>query len=216
MAMDLGTLANAGDTALNVTIMVVTIIVVGGSLIAALIIGLKWKRYNQYRCVIFQKDGFGKIHMKYDDAGIFVDSKTKNKRLYLKNNNVGLDPDNIPFVPGMKGIQYIYLLQTGLKNFRFITMDFDTPKLEVTVGEEDVNWAINAYDKQKKLFSQSLLLQLLPFIALAFVSIIILIIFIYFFKEFATLKDFALVMKEAAEVLKSGDIGTTLLPGEVI
>ena len=41
-------------------------------------------------------------------------------------------------------------------------------------------------------------MQYLPFMMLAFVSIIILVMFIYFFKEFDTLKDVAIALKEAA------------------
>ena len=103
---------------------------------------------------------------------------------------------------------YVWLYRTGLKNFQYVDLNITpNPGATITVGEEDVNWAINAYERQKKLFSTTLLMQLMPFIMLAFVSIIILIIFIYFFKEFSTLKDMAVAMGEAAQIIAQARTG---------
>ena len=138
----------------------------------------KVHRYKHFRCVIFERDGFGQLTKTYDNAGIFVDKKTGNKRLYIKKAYVGLDPDNIPYIVDNKGKKTIYLYRTGLKNYHYIKINIKQPGITLTVGEEDVNWAINAYERAKKTFSNSLLMQLMPYIALAFVSIVILIIFI--------------------------------------
>ena len=205
------TLTGVASGALNVGILIGVILIVGGGLIGLTLLILKWKKYSEYKCVIFEKDGFGQLKYKVDKAGIFVDSKTKNKRLFLKKHNVGLDPDNVPYLSGAKGSKTIYLYQTGLKNFHYIRMNV-SDHFDITVGEEDVNWAINAYDRQKKLFNQSLLMQLMPFIALAFTSIIILIIFIYFFKDFAVLKDVAIALKEAAQANAQASSGTAIIP----
>jgi len=205
------TLTGVASGALNIGILVGVVLIVGGLVIATTVLLLKWKKFSQYECIIFEKDGFGQLKYKTDMAGIFVDSKTKNKRLFLKKNNVGLNPDNVPYLSGKKGLKTIYLYQTGLKNFHYIRMNV-TDKFDITVGEEDVNWAINAYDRQKKLFNQSLLMQLMPFIALAFTSIIILIIFIYFFKDFAVLKDVAIALKEAAQANAQASSGTAIIP----
>jgi len=204
-------LGGIASGALNVGILIATILIVGGIAIAITVLILRWKKYSEYKCIIFEKDGFGQLRYKSDSAGIFVDRKTRNKRLFLKRNKVGLDPDNVPYMTGAKGQKTIYLYQTGLKNFHYINININE-SFDITVGEEDVNWAINAYERQKKLFSQSLLMQLMPFIALAFTAIIILIIFIYFFKDFAVLKDVAVSLKEAAEAMAQANAGTTILP----
>jgi len=189
-------IAGVADTALNIGIMLL-----GGLLACGLIGGglwffLKQKRYKQYKCVIWERDGFGQLTETYDKAGIFVDKKTNNKRFFMKKANVGLNPDNIPYIPGKSKI--VYMLRTGLKNFHFIKPNVSNPTINLSIGEEDVNWAINAYDRQKRLFNQNMLMQYLPFIALAFTSIIILIIFIYFFKDFAVLKDVAIALRDAS------------------
>ena len=204
---------NAGSIATNIAIMVISITVIGGVIIAGIWLGLKWKRYQQYKCVIYEKDGFGQLTETYDSGGIFIDSKTKNKRLYLKQNKVGLDPDSIPFIQTTKGKRVIYLLKTGLKNFHYIRLNIKPPAVTLTVGEEDVNWALNSYERGKKMFTQGMLMQLLPYIALAFVSIIILIIFIYFFKDFAVLADVAKALQAAAEAFAQSQTGTTVIQG---
>jgi len=202
-------------TALNIGVIVIVIVIVGAALIAMTLIILNWRKYQQFRCIIYEKDGFGQLREKVDMAGIFVDKKTQNKRFFLKKNKVGLDPDNIPYISTQKGKKIVYLLQTGLKNFRFLRFGIDTSTddFKIGVGEEDVNWAINAYERQKKLFSQSLLMQLLPFMLVAFVSIIILVIFIYFFKNFATLKDMAQALTEMASHVENIKSGTTVITG---
>ena len=197
--------------ALNIFIIIfvgVFVILIVGATIFLL---MKTKQYKEFRCVIWQRDGFGQLTEKYDRAGVFVDSKTHNKRLFLKKANVGLNPDNIPYVPTSRGRKIIYLLQTGLKNFHYIKPSPSNPAVYLSVGEEDVNWAINAYERNKQMFQQSWLMQYLPFMALAFVTIVIMIIFIYFFKNFDVLQQLGTDLKEAAAILAQGRAGTTVI-----
>ena len=201
-----------GSIALRITILVISIIVVGGFMGVATFAYLKWRRFSQFACKVFERDGFGQMKLLNDRAGIFVDAKTKNKRFFMKKFSVGLEPDNIPYIQDGKR-KVVYLLRTGLKNFHFIRFNISNPSVYLSVGEEDVNWAINAYERQKKLFSQSLLMQLLPFMLIAFVSIIILVMFIYFFKEFATLKLMAVALREAAASIAQASSGTTVISG---
>lgn len=209
MAIDIATI---GSSALNIVIMIISIIIVGGIMGGATFLIIKYRRYKQFICIIFERDGFGQLHRKIDDAGIFVDGKTKNKRFFMKRMKVGLNADNIPYIQsGTKKI--VYLLKTGLKNFRYIKMSIQEPKVLLTVGEEDVNWALNTYERNKVMWKGSMWMQLMPYIAIAFVTIIILIIFIYFFKEFASLKEFAIVMKETAQILLQSQTGTVVLGG---
>lgn len=204
------TLASFGAGALNVIVMVLLIIFVVAFIGAATWLFFKWKKYNQYEIVIWKKDGFGNLVSTTDKGGVFVDKKTKNKRLYLKKSYVGLSPDNIPYITQNKK-KVVFVLQTGHKNFRYIKPNIGDPKVSFQVGEEDVNWGLNAYEAAKNRFSQNLLLQLMPFIIVGFVTIIILIIFIYFFKQFSVLKDVAVAFQEAAKSLALAQA-----PGQII
>lgn len=172
---------------------------------------LRWKKYQQYKTIIWERDAFGNIRQYEDNAGVFVDKKTNNKRLFLQKTNVGLEPDNIPYVVLANGKKQIYLIRRGLKNFQYIKPIINEKDFVFSVTEEDVNWSINAYERQKKIFQSSSLLQYLPFILLAFVSIIILIMFIYFFKDFGVLKEVALALQNTAEALRTANTGGVVL-----
>lgn len=198
------------NVALSWIILIITLVIVGVIVFLIAKKVLKELQYK-YKCIIFEEGNDSAI---VDKAGVFIDKKTQNKRFFLKKANVGLNPDKIPYKTAVAGFgvtKYVFLLKTGLKNFRYLNLKSSSnPGFYVSVGEEDVNWAINAYERQKKLFSQTLLMQLMPFIALAFTSIIILIIFIYFFKEFGTLRDMAVAMQEAAKELAKASIGAVV------
>lgn len=170
------------------------------------------QRYKQFLCIIWYRDGFGQLQQTFDNAGVFIDGKTNNKRLFLQKADVGLCPDEIPFLTGNKGKRYVYLYRKGLKNFFFLRPEINMDGVKIQVGEEDVNWSVNSYEKAKKLFSATTLLQYMPFIALAFVSIIILIIFIYFFKDFDVLKEVALALAEASKNMANAGTGTAVIP----
>ena len=178
MAIDLGSI---GSSAANIGIIIVVILLVGGFLIGLMFLYFYTKKWKQFKVIVWGKDSFGQVYEEYDSAGIFVDKQTMNKRFFLKNNKVGLNPDNVPYVVDRKGKKMVYVIKTGLKNFYFLQPKLDTQgKITFSVGEEDVNWAVNAYERQKKVFGSSMLLQYMPFIVLAFVSIIVLVIFTTF------------------------------------
>lgn len=220
-ALGLGVnVAGIADTAMNIGIMIAV-----GLIVVAIIGGIAYlymnkKRYDEqgYRVIIFEEDGFGQIIQKIDKASIFVDKITKNKRLFLKNARCGISADNFPYVMGAKGEKTVYLLKTGQKNFRPITVKIDIPKnkdgtrVELKVGEEDVNWAINEFDRAIKMFDQkNILLEYMPYILLAFVSVIILVIFIYFFKDFDKLVTMSANFKDAVIAGANAQTGTMVM-----
>lgn len=209
---DLASLVSLGSKALIGIAMFLSLLVVASLIALAIWAYNRWKKYQQFVCIIWELDGFGQLAETKDKAGIFVDSKTKNKRFFLKKANVGLEPDNVPYISRGK-LKTVYLLRTGLKNFRFIKPRLVQSLMTFVVGEEDVNWAVNAYDRQKKLFMESKFMQLLPFITLAFISIIILIIFIYFFKDFDKLVLMSQNFKDSiALIVNAGcNTGTTII-----
>lgn len=203
-------LSNIGGFAVNILVMILGVLFFAGIVFGVVMAFLKYKKYSQFKCVIWGRDGFGQISQTKDRAGIFVDKKTKNKRFFLQKNNVGLDPDDVPYIQ-VGNQKIVYLLKTGLKNFQYIKPRVSNDMFRFDVGEEDVNWAVNAYERQKNSFAKNMLLQYLPFIALAFVSIIILILFIYFFKQFGVLKDVAEALKGAAVAFAQSQGGTVIL-----
>lgn len=205
-------LADYGGGALNVLLIGFLLIFVAALAGLLVFIWQRRKRYSEYTAIIWFRDGFNQLQQRHDKGGVFVDRKTLNKRLFLRRANVGLSPDNIPFLTGPKGKKFVYLYQRGLKNFLYLRPNVHAETVSIQVGEEDVNWAINAYERQKKLFSGNLLLQYMPFIALAFVSIIILIVFIYFFKDFSVLADVAEALKAAAQAMAQASTGTAVIP----
>lgn len=208
--MALETWANA---ALNIALIILTVLLIGGLAVLAWWLWQRNRKYSQFKCIIWERDGFGQLKETVDKAGIFVDSKTKNKRLFLKKNNVGLNPDGIPYISSGK-LNIIYLYKTGLKNFHFIKVNIDktNPKVNLTVGEEDVNWGINAYERAKKMFSTSLLMQLMPYIMLAFVSLIILILFIFLFRQFGELANFVNAAEKFIGTVNAAQGGTAVIP----
>jgi len=193
-------LAGMGAAALNLTLMIISIVVVSATSAGLLWAYLRWKRYSQFKVVIWEKDGFGQFSEQYDKAGVFIHKKTKAKRLWLKKAKVGLTPDQIPYIQTGK-TKVVYLIKVGSKNFRFFKPVLNTKQIGISVGEEDVNWATHDFQVDKHQFSDNPLLQYMPFITIGFVTVIILIIFVYFFKNFDVLKDVAIAFQEAAKQL---------------
>lgn len=210
MAFDVGTITS---NLLNVGVMIGAVLLVVSVLIVATFFVIKRFKFGQFKVVKWTTDAYGNTRETYDSAGIFVDAKTHNKRFFLLKAKVGLDPDNVPYVMGKGGKPVVYLLQTGLKNFRFIKPRIVDGAYSFAVGEEDVNWAINAYERAKKTFNQSKLLQYMPFIIIGFVTVIILVIFIYFFRNFDVLKDVAVELNEAARQIAMARSGTLIIGG---
>lgn len=210
---DIGSmLASLATSGLNATIIIVFVVVFSALMGVAFWMYFRAKRFKQYTCIIWFRDGFGQLQQTVDGAGVFVDSKTNNKRLFLRDADVGLSADEIPYLTGQGGRKFVYLYRKGLKNFYYLSPKVNMENVTISVGEEDVNWSVNSYEKAKKLFSASTLMQYLPFIALAFVSIIIMIIFIYFFKDFKVLREAAAALAEASKYLAAANSGTTVLP----
>ena len=68
------------------------------------------------------------------------------KAFFLKKHYAALNPDKIPWVND-GGKKHVYLMQYGLKDFRFLEMTASpNPGVNIGVGEADVNWAIAAYE----------------------------------------------------------------------
>jgi hypothetical protein len=188
------------------------ILLIGAVLFMLIRMYLQWKKYN-YLCLILEKDGFGSPQLTKDSGGIFVDNATRNKRFFLRANNVGLSPDNIPYLPyGNK--RMVFLKRIGLKNFIFISFaEFFNDGGSITVGEEDVNWAINSYERAKKVYGTTLLQQLLPYIGIALMGVFILGMLVIVFQKIGVLQDVAIAFRDTAKILAEAKSGTTIVTG---
>jgi len=202
--------SGVASVGLNIIVLIVSVVVVGAIAFAIFWVWKKKKQYGQYKFVIWEVAGKG-LRETYDKGGIFSDPKTKNKLLFMKKTGVGMSPDHIPYIQAGKD-KVVYVIREGLRNFRFISPQVSAnPGLHFDVGDEDVNWAINDFERYKKMLATNQLLQYMPFILLAFVSLIILIIFIYFFKDFSVLKDVAVELREAATMVAQARAGTVVV-----
>ena len=210
MAVDINV---AAQIITNIALMLGGIVIIGGVVYVVARFYLIWKR-NDTTCIILEEDGFGSTSMVRDWAGVYVDNKTQNKRFFLKNNNVGLNPDKIPYIRNTKGKKYVFLRKVGLKNFNYINLDqLFTENPKIMVGEEDVNWAINAYERQKKVFGTTLLQQLLPYIGITIMGVFILGMLVVLFQKVEVLAEVAEAFKEAAQAFAQAKSGTTVVPG---
>lgn len=208
----LGTVTQLGSNAVSMVVLVVAGLILVAVLVGIIMALSQTRKYNQYKLVIFQNDGLGHVTWRTDDGGVFVDGKTGNKRLFLKNSHVGLEPDNIPFIPTSTGKRIVMLLQTGLKNYKYINPTISTDLINFTVGEEDVNWAINEFEASKKRFNFDKLAQYMPFIILAFCFIVIAIMMVSIFQKLPQIKEIAVEMKAVAQLLAQARTGTTVIP----
>jgi len=209
MAWDI---SSVSSSVLDWLIIIASFILAGAFALGVWSITKHIRRFKEYKVVIWEKDGFDQWSETTDQGGVYVDKATNNKRLFLKKCNVGLTADNVPYLPGKKGSKIVYLLRTGLKNFHFIRINPAYPTVTLQVGEEDVNWAINAYERQKKLGKSTLLEKLLDHLPMIIGCMVILVIFIYFFKNLSSLVEFGQYMKEIAQIMLQTKTGVIPSP----
>ena len=118
-----------------------------------------------------------------------------------KNANVGLNPDNIPYLmEGRKKI--IWLFQSALKSFSYIKPYVGNPGLHLNYGEVDVNWGTNTYERVKKSLMKAGFMQYLPYLIWAITVIGMLILFVNLFKQMGTFATVSQATREAAEALR--------------
>lgn len=200
-----------GEVIINI-VWIVASIVIGVAVLGGILVwAFRRKKYKQFAIVIWERDGFGQLKETTDDGGIFVDTKTNNKRLFLRKNKVGLNPNNIPYLQSGKK-RMVYLYRSGLKNFAYINVNVENQNPTLIVGEEDVNWGINAYERAKKIFSKNKLLEFMPYILFAFTTLIILFLFIYLFRQIPALNKMLEAQTELVRAMAASQGGTAVIP----
>ena len=210
--MDIGsTLSGLSNSAVSLLLLIFAIVVVVAVIAGGLTAYFNMRRYKQFRIIIFEKDGAGNTVMRMDEGGVFVDKATNNKRLYLKKAGIGMAPDNIPYMY-CNNARWVMVLRTGLKNFRYINIQFDKSLINFIVGEEDVNWALNVYEAHKKRFTLDWLQKHLPLIVIMISVVIMLVIFVIFMNKMGVLNDIAKNLAEVTGNLVQIKSGTTIIP----
>jgi len=194
-------LTGFGQGALSVGYIIVAVALVGGAGFAIFKWVRNYMRFQQYKCIIWALDGFGNVTQEVDDAGIFVDDYTNNKRLWLKKAGVGLKIELIPSVLSSSGKRLIYMIRWGEKDYSFIRPSINREGVKLEVTEEDVNWSIYEYQKQKNLFGKKTLWDYLPYIMLALATMGIIILFMQLFNQIPKIDEMVKSLKEVAELL---------------
>lgn len=154
-------------------------------------------------CVVWEYDkSSNKLRETYDKAGIFT--KAGMKLFYLLKGKAGLNPDNTTYMENSKGKRIAYLFKLGSKNYRFINPHFKSnPGFALTVGEEDLNWAISDYNRHKNVIEgKNLLMQILPWVGIFFVGMVFFILIVYIIQKFDVLADTAGSINTAADSLR--------------
>ena len=147
---------------------------------------------------------------KMDKGGVFMNNKTGLKRFYLFNENIGLNPDNVPFMFNKKGGRIVTLWQSGLKSFRYANVSINSP-LAITVGDEDVNWAISTFTEWKHRFQFKSFLEQYGHMILWAVTVLgTMFIFWFVTQKFDVLQGAATALNNAAEALRDANAGTII------
>jgi hypothetical protein len=107
-------------------------------------------------------------------------------------------------------------LKYGLKELRPISFSISNPDFTYKVGEVDLNWMIDDFNRNTLMFkTTSWLQQLLPFIIFGVLVFGVLILFYFLFQKFDVLQDVAVNLNAAAKQLAAVNAngGTTVIQG---
>jgi hypothetical protein len=182
----IGNYAGIGRTILWVLIGLVVFV-----LIYFVIFSFNNKKKYDYTVRIFRKDANGDIiEQSNEKGGIFIDKKTNFRLFFFKKLKFGMNPDTIPYKIkivntffGQKAIKIVNVMQTGLRNYQYLTPVFGNPKLEFMVNDTDVANAVNAYERNTKQFSNLMMQNIIAVGGMVFVFLTIVIGLYLIFKE---------------------------------
>lgn len=183
---------------------------------------LMFKRHNR-RCEVWVYDPNIKqiVDRRTDRGGIYT--KHGMKLFHLWKSKTSIAPEKVSSIPDKHGFISYFVQAVGSKTIAPVSMELGKNfEFNIDVGEEDVNWAIMDYERHKNaLASKNILLQLLPYMAIALIAVICLVGAVYLLKKFdvlveisSNLKDVAITNKEVTEQLRM--IAENLKPTQVI
>jgi hypothetical protein len=172
---------------------------------------LAFKKANYKTRVIIADKTSSPEGYDFDRGAIVKDSKTKRVMFKMLKAGVGLDPDFMMLRHDRKGKPMVFVGKYGFKNYAFLTPSVGDGLFKLGFTQEDVTWAKNEYERSKKMFQNSLLMQILPYAGLAFLIVAFIISMYFVTNKFDVLKDVAANLKEAALALHQANTGTTLI-----
>jgi hypothetical protein len=192
---------------------------------------MRKKRYGQYRIEILDRDENGNVYKDYDRAGVFLDKKTGLRLLFLEKARIGLNPNNIPFVSSREKsgflikkeviIKTVYLRRIGVNNYVFIHVKVNPDNTIISVGEEDLNNAVQEMSKiRRKYDKKSWWDDNKPIIVWIITIMIIMIIMLVLFNKFGILEtvienmlEITKLQKEITELMQNTTRSPALNPG---
>lgn len=141
------------------------------------------------------------VDKKHDRGGIYV--RGGMKLFWLWKAKTGIKPEVVSAIPTSKGLVSYFIMPEGSKTIAPVSLQCTAEGFNMRIGEEDINYAIADYNRHKNaLMGKGLLMQLLPYIIIAFIAVIVLIGFIYLTKKFDVLADVAASLDNAAQANK--------------
>lgn len=202
-----GTLGAVGDIGFRVVI--VLAFGMGGLILAYFV-----NNYLKYNIPvrIFSFDAFGRPIQENTKGGIFVNTKTKHKRFWLKKYKaMNLDPDKIKPVPTGKG-KVVYLVRYSEKDWRYLNMNLSpNPGFSIDIGEQEVNWWLSEKARWEKIIFPDKLLAWLPWIGLFFIGIIFIIVVVTIFNKFEVFEAISTNIASAAESMAQAQSGQVIV-----
>lgn len=204
-------LEGIGQQAMQIILILVFALIAGGVIATIIIVVRRILRYK-VPVQIVEIDSTGNRIFKTDRGGIFFDRQTGMRLFFLRNHRVGLKPDNIPYVKTPKG-RMVWLYQHSFRNFSYMTPQISNPNFSFSMGDEDISWGLMAYERGKKMFVNSLLMQLLPWLPAVVMSFIMIVLFTIFFKNIPQLKELIIELRNAAVEIARANAGTVVIGG---
>lgn len=209
-------LSGVASTALNAGKIALVTLFIGGIILGIVYFLGKRKRWD-YQVEFLNQDG---VTGGKDLGSIYVDAKTRVKRFWLQKARASLSPDNIPvrhiettnWLGQRMIVKRVYLQRFGQKNFVFVDTKGLGLGLKASVGEEDVNWSVVDYEKQKLAFSNDRLMQVLPYVIFGVAVIGSIIVIWMLANKFSVLNEVASKMVEVAKILANAQTGTKVIP----
>ena len=201
----LGNIAAIGTTVGMFLIFFIVILIVGfaGYMYVTKVLAYKMKvRY-------FYSDAQGNTKMGTDKGGIFA--RYKIIKFWLKKHKVGLDVDKVKFIE-IGNQKIAYFVKKGQKSFRPVEFAVDTDKIEMKLGEEDVNWGITQIQMEAKRFDwKSFLSEYGAMIMWIVFGMFILIAIIVILNKFEVLQSVAEELHLATIELAKNNLGAQVL-----
>ena len=177
----------------------------------------KIKPYN-VKVHILERDGMGTLRYVWDKGGVFVKKSTGNRLFYLKSRGVGFNTDKLPIIPDGKDL-VLNLYRVSNVGYRTLQFDFDNNKMGMTIGDEDLNGAIDDWTEYVNTYAQkSFIEQFAPYIViiLCLVTVVItaqMLVGTINDHFLPVMQEVSASFAEASQSLAQAKSGTTILRG---